>query len=317
MSKLYRKVAFSLLAIVSMGSSAATITPEKAKDKLLFSPPTAMSKSIPVHYQDIERLTKEMFSADLAVRYGVGHRNYQTLKNKADLNNPYAAYNVGLYQIINRAKFGFNYSDSLIYLKRAADGGIHDAMYSLALIYLNNSDEVAKAINGPDWLQDARYSKAISEDKKQFRALGRQYIISLALNGHEKAFMTACNLFAKGEYFDRDIESAALCYNNAIKLFDSSIAKGLLAKIYFDVPQFDSKEFEQLGIKLSKEAASQGSVYAMVNLGKQLIHPKHLGREHVGVGVQLLQSAAAHGDERAIQILTEYLGEDGVLRVKK
>lgn len=307
----------SLLATVSFGVSADTITPEKAKEKLLYSPPTAMSKSIPAHYQNIERLTKPMFSSDRLVRYSSGYENYLALKNKADLRNPYAAYNVGLYQIINREKFGFNYSDSLIYLKLAVDGGIHDAMYSLAIMYLNNSDDVAKAINGPELIKGASYQKMIAEDKKQFRALGQQYILHLALNGHEKAYMTACNFFTKGEYFEKDVTSAALCYHNAIKVFDSSIAKGLLAKIYFDVPQFDSKEFEQLGIDLSKQAASQGSIYATVNLGKQLINPKHIGREHVGIGVQLLQGAAAHGDERAIAILKEYLGEDGVLRVKK
>lgn len=308
-------LALSWVVTLSVNATAHAITPNEAKDFLLYSPPHAMNKGVPSHYKNIEQLTAAMFSKDKTIRLGEGYRNYLTVKNQADLRNPYASYNVGLYQIINRETLKTNYSESLVYLKLASDGGIDDAMYSLALIYLNNTDQVANIINAGDIVKGGQYEKVIAEDKQKFKELGQQYILALAHKGHEKAFMTACNFFATGQYLEREITSAALCYNNAVKLFDSNIAKGLLAKIYFDVPEFDSIEFERLGIQLSKEAAAKGNVYAMVNLGERLIRPRHVPRDQVEAGVSLLRNAAAHGDDRAIALLNKYLGDDGVLRV--
>lgn len=316
MIKNFRLMALSVLAATSLNAMAGDLTPMTAERFLLHEPPHAKSKELPQQYKDIERLTPQMFSSNQAVRMGDGYRNYLVLKNRADLKHPYAAYNVGLYQIVNREALGVSYTDSLLYLKMAADGGVDDALYSLALIYTNNTDQVAKVINGSDLQQNVRMDEVIESDKKRFRELGQEYILTLAQRGHERGFMVACNYFTTGQFFEKDITKAALCYNNAVKVFNSNIAKGLLAKIYFDVPEFDSLEFEKLGIQLSREAAAQGNVYAMVNLGKQLIMPKHIGRGTVDIGVRLLQGAAAQGDERAIELLRKHLGEDGVLRVK-
>lgn len=306
----------SSVLFCSVGSSALAMDESMAEKILIHSPSPAMSKKIPPQYKDIEQLAVAMFSSDKKISLGEGYKNYLIVKNKADLSNPYASYNVGLYQIINRSFLKVDYNESLLYLKLAADGGIDDAMYSLALIYLNNTDEVAASINGPELIQSLRHKDVINEDKKRLREIGQQYVLDLARRGHEKAFMTACNFYTTGQIVTRSINNAALCYNNAINIFDSSIAKGLLAKIYFEVPEFNSIEFERLGVELSKQAATQGNMYAMVNLGKQLIKPNHIGRENVGLGVELLQNAAAHGDERAMDLLTQYLGDDGVLRMK-
>lgn len=310
------------LILVAMAAVApliahADITPKQAETFLLQAPPKVLNTQVPKHYQTVERLTKAMFSNTAAERHGEGYRNYLIVKNYADLRNPYAAYNAGLYQVINRDKFGFKYTESLLYLKLAADGGVPDAKFALAQIYLNNTDEIAKLINGLSRLKGVDRNSAVVEDKQKFKALGQQYVLELAQQGHEKAYMTACNFYASGQYLQQDTIKAAVCYNNAIKSFDSSVAKSLLAKLYFEAPQFTDIEYERKGIEISKEAAAKGNMYAIVNLAKQLMKPNHAENLHLDIGLRMLQNAAAHGDEKAIDYLAQHLGEDGVMKAQK
>lgn len=309
MKKYLLPIALAFLPV----ASSAEITPKQAEQFLLVQPPVPMSNKVPKQYRDIESLTKPMFFMDQKENLEQGYKNYLTLKNKADMHNPYAAFNVGVYQAINQDKFKFDYKTTLMYLKLGSDGGIDESKYALALIYANKSNEVATLINSNNRLQGESFEAEVQKNELQLRDLSNQYILELARKGHKKAFMTACNYYVKGEYLEKSIQKAALCYNNAVRAYDLGSARGFLAKMYFDLDYFDSIEFEQKGVELSKKAIEQGSVYAMVNLGKQLIYPKYLPYSDVETGRLLLQGAAAQGDKTAIKYLVEYFDGAGEL----
>lgn len=309
MKKYFLPIALAFTPVIC----SAEITPKQAEQFLLFQPPVPMSSQVPKQYKNLESLTKPMFFSGQQENLEQGYKNYLALKNKADMNNPYAAFNVGVYQAINQDKFKFDYKTTLMYLKRGADGGIDESKYALALIYANKPDEVATLINSNSRLQGSSFEAEIQKNEKQLRDLSNQYTLELARKGHKKAFMTACNYYVKGEYLEKSIQKAALCYNNAVRVFDSADARTYLAKIYFNLDYFDSIEFERQGVELSKKAIEQGSVYAMVNLGKQLIYPKHLPYSDLETGRILLQGAAAQGNKSAIKYLVEYFDNDGEL----
>lgn len=310
MKKYLLPIALALTPVVCN----AEITPQQADQFLLIQPPTApMSSKIPSQYRNLENLTKPMFAANRKESLEQGYKNYLILKNKADMNNPYAAYNVGVYQAINQDQLKFDYKTTLMYLKRGADGGVDESKYALALIYASKSDEVANLINNNSRLQGQSFELEVQKNQKQLRDLSHQYVLELARKGQSKAFLTACNYYVRGEYLDKSVQKAALCYNNAVKVFDSGTARALLAKMYFNLDYFDSVEFERKGVELSKKAIEQGSVYAMVNLGKQLIDPKYLPYSDVETGRVLLQGAAARGDKAAINYLIQYFDSEGNL----
>lgn len=313
MIKITKYLTLVTLALAPIVSNAE-ITPEQANRFLTIQPPMAMKNTLPKQYRDLESMAKVMFFSDQKENAEQGYKNYLVMKNKADMNNPYAAYNVGVYQAIHQSKLKFDYKTTLLYLKKGADGGVDESKYALALIYANKSDEVSKIINTGSRLQGESFSAEVERNGRQLRELSHQYILELAKKGHERAFLMACNYYVRGEYLEKSIEKAALCYNNAINVFDSGVARGLLAKIYFDSGYFNSIEFEKLGIELSKKAVEQNNVYAMVNLGKQLIHPRYASNSNIETGRLLLQGAAAHGDKVALDFLIKNFDDEGRLK---
>lgn len=302
--------------------SYADITPKQAEKYLLFTPPNPIHDDSKNKYSAVEKLVGPMFSPDLAVRYGQGYTRFLNVKNLADKGNPYAAYNTALYMLINREKFKFDYMQTLIYLKRAKDGDIADAKFALALIYMNQFDEVAKLINS-QWSgasqtkqQKQAWEQGIKADTERLQHLSQQFILELAAMGHEKAYLHACNFYLSGVFLPKGSVMAAMCYDNAVRVFDSVAAKGLLLQLYFSDPAFNSLEFEQRGVALAKKVVVEGNARAMAVLGRQLIYPRHLPYSDPESGTALIQSAAAQGDELAHEYLQQYFDGAGRLLIR-
>lgn len=307
------------LLLLSSVAAHADITPVQAERFLLFNPPQPIKDPAKVKYAAVEKLVGPMFSTDLSMRYGRGYTHFLNLKNMADQGNPYAAYNVALYMLINREKFKFDYMQTLLYLKQAKDGDIADAKYSLALIYQNQFTEVARMINPLASEQDKpsqKHQLTVQEDGKRLQHLSQQYILELSAMGHNKAYLSACNLYATGIYLPKDAVRAAMCYDNAIRVFDSMPAKSMLVQLYFSDPAFDSPVFEKRGVELAQKAVRLGDTRMMAILGRQLIYPKYLDYADVEAGSALIQSAAAQGDELAQRYLREYFDGSGRLLIR-
>lgn len=271
----------------------------------------------------VEELTKPMFSLYEKVKFIEGLKNFQILQNLSNRGNPYAAYNVGIYMMLNREKLGFKFSDALLQLKKASDQNVVDAKYALALIYQQRSIEVSTLVNTADQHQiilspkeQIELNKQIKKDEIQFKNIANQYLLELAQLGHEKSFLAACNFYITGEVLKRNFLNAAICYDNAIRIYDQSVAYARLAKIYFDAPDFDEAVFEKKGMSLAETGARKGDTYAMAILGKQLIFPKFSGHSNIEMGTQLIQAAAAYGDPIGIDYMRLYFDKSGKLLIQ-
>lgn len=316
-----RSLIFSSLSLTSI-NTFANYTPSEAASFLQHNLPRVQADTHSKKYPYVEGLLEPMFSTNKKVAESQGYRNYLNVLNYANQGNPYASYNAGIYMMLNKEKFNFELTDILILLKKGSDGGIFDSKYSLALIYMNKAEDVAEILNKPqESVKTTEKDKKdrvaiIKRDAGRFRELSQQYILELASKGHEKAFLMACNYYVRGEFLPQDSLQAAVCYNNAVKGFNSNVAMGMLVKLYFDDPTFSGIEFEKKGIDLAKKASHKGNTYAMALLGKQLIYPKNLPYSDVEAGTKFLKMAANSGDELAISYMAKYFDGAGRLFIR-
>lgn len=308
----------------SCGNLQAQITPSQADSFLLNTPAYKYKLPQSDNLARIEALAAPMFSSVESTRYGQGFQNFQVLLNRAkNENEPYALYNVGMYMMLNKDKINFKLSEALVYLNKASELGVVDAKYALALIYRSQFMEVSTLVNtenkNPLKLSTSakkELQQQISKDADAFKQVAQQYILEAARLGHEKAFLMSCTSYQTGEFLPKNNQKAAVCYNNAIRYYDSSSAYGLLAKIYFSDPVFDSFEYETKGVELAKKGMEKNDSYAMAILGKQLVYPKHLNYSNAEVGVKLIQAAAAIGEPTGISYARQYLDGAGRLLVQ-
>lgn len=289
----------------------ANISTKEADYGLLTVPPAQYVQPHVVAYNLVENYTKPMFSKSEKLRLGLGYQNYKVVKNLADTGNPYAQYNAALYRILNEDYFEFDLPESLLMMKKAADSGVLDAKYSLAMIYQRRSLEISKLLNVA---KNQKNNEAeINNNANRLVDIGTQYVIEGAQKGHEKSFMMACNFYVRGHYLEKNSIKAAMCYENAVKVFKAPAAYGILAKIYFDDPHFDSLEYEKQGITLAKTGALLGDTFAMSILGLRLIYPKFIDYSDAETGTELIKAAFQHEDPTAKTYAQKYF--DGSWRL--
>lgn len=315
-----KRLAFGIVLLLTALNVNAEITQAQAASFLIHNPAQKYKLPNTVNRTSVEALTPPMFSLNEKVKFSQGLQNFKVLQNLSNRGNSYAAYNVGLYMMLNKSKLGFDFSEVLVQLKKASDQGVLDAKYSLALIYQQQFMEVSSLVNTENKAalklskkEELELKNQIKADADEFKKIGQQYVLELAQLGHEKAFLASCNSYITGDFLKRSVLNAAVCYDNAIRIYDSHIAYGRLAKIYFDAPDFATPQFEQKGIDLAKVGAEKGDTYAMTILGKQLIYPNYLAYSNIDLGTQLIQGAAAHGDPIALDYMRSLFDGSGRL----
>lgn len=302
-------------------NTKADISPSQADYFLIKNPAHKYKMPKTNNVMRVEALAAPMFSSDDNIRYGQGLQNFKVLRNLAlNDNNPYALYNVGMYIMLTKHKLNFELSDALLYLKRASDLGVLEAKYALALIYQSQFFEVSTLVNTENKNPLSMSTKAKEElakqidvDAQKFKKISNQYILEAAQKGFEKAFLLACSSYITGDLLPKNTIKAAICYDNAVRFYDSPIAYGRLAKIYFDSPEFDGYEFESKGIELAKKGMQKNDAYSMAILGKQLIYPKHLPYSNSELGIKMIQGSAAIGEPIAIKYSRDFFDGSGRL----
>ena len=289
---------------------SATITTKEADYALLMAPATKYIQPKLVAYTTVEAYTKTMFSDNEKIRISSGFQNYKVVKNLADMGNPYAQYNASLYRIINQKYFDFEFGESLLLMKKAADAGVLDAKYSLGMLYQSRSLEISKLLNTHDY-----NLKEINKNSQRLLDLSYQYVLEAAFKGHEPSFMMSCNLYVRGVFLERSSKKAGLCYANAIRNYQAPAAYGILEKLYFDDPVFATAEYERAGFELAKTGALLGDTFAMSVLGLQMIYPEYSKPYDTERGIQLIKGAYAFNDPTAILYAKTYF--DGSWRLLK
>lgn len=315
-----KKFSIGIILLLTALTANAEITSTDAAEFLLHNPAKKYKLPDKINITSVEALTNPMFSSNENIKFQQGLQNFKVLQNLSNRGNPYAAYNVGMYMMLNKDKLGFDFSEVLLQFKKASDQGVLDAKYSLALIYQQQFLEVSTLVNTKDKSQIRLSEKEKKELKKQikvdggkFKKIAHQYILELAQLGHEKSFLASCNSYITGEILRPSIINAAICYNNSIRIYETPIAYGRLAKIYFDAPDFNDLEFERKGISLAQIGTKKGDTYAMTILGKQLIYPNYPDNSNIELGIKLIKGAAAHGDPIAIDYMRSYFDDAGRL----
>lgn len=308
------------LGLLFLSSAVSAEMSQQVADKfLIHNPVKPLVSKNNAYATQAESLAKAMFTGPYELRTTQGMQNYKVLLNYAKTGNPYASYNVGMYMVVHEGKFGFKLTDALLHLKIASDGGVDDAKYALALLYLNRADEISGLIQENSKSRGTGHMLTqvnLNNDAQKLKQISYQYIMELASIGYQKAFLMGCNFYAKGQYLKQDLMNAALCYNNAIKTYNSSEAMGLLAKIYFQDKNFDSREFELKGIELANKASQMGDAYAMALLGKQFIYPKYLPVSDVKTGTALIFGSAESGNELGVTYKRQFFDGSGRLIVR-
>lgn len=305
-----KKLITSIVFFLSI-PAYANISTKEADYSLLTHPPTKYVQPDVVAYNIVENYTKPMFSQNEKLRIGTGYQHYKVVKNLADTGNPYAQYNASLFRMLNEQYFEFDLPESLLMMKKSADAGVLDAKYSLAMIYQKRSLEISKLLNEANIQKDNEAE--INNNASRLVDIANQYILEGAQKGHEKSYMMACNFYVRGQYLEKNSRKAAMCYENAIKVFKAPAAYGILAKIYFDDPLFESLAYEKQGMLFAKTGALLGDTFAMSILGMRLIYPKFIDYSDSEIGTELVKAAFQNGDPTAKIYAKQYF--DGSWRL--